>query len=116
MSVKLCQHRKEDGIPCYSPALHGQGYCYFHLRYIRIPAAHLAQPAPHWRLALQAADGKQPQCDRSQPEASGDGSFHRLRGSGTRAPYPLGVADDCRRSASCPKSAAVLMRKFRAPR
>ena len=36
-SVKHCRHVKEDGIACGSPALRGQGYCYFHLRYKGYP-------------------------------------------------------------------------------
>lgn len=33
MPVELCHHVKEDGISCHSPALRGEGYCYFHVRY-----------------------------------------------------------------------------------
>lgn len=33
MPVELCHHVKEDGISCHSPAVRGEGYCYFHLRY-----------------------------------------------------------------------------------
>ncbi len=32
-SVKHCRHVKEDGIVCHSPALRGESYCHFHLRY-----------------------------------------------------------------------------------
>ena len=32
-SVKHCRHLKEDGIACHSPALRGESYCHFHLRY-----------------------------------------------------------------------------------
>ena len=32
-SVKHCRHVKEDGIACHSPALRGESYCHFHLRY-----------------------------------------------------------------------------------
>jgi hypothetical protein len=35
--VRHCRHVKEDGIVCQSPALRGQSYCYFHLRYKRYP-------------------------------------------------------------------------------
>ena len=35
--VKHCRHVKQDGIACGSPALRGQGYCYFHLRYKGYP-------------------------------------------------------------------------------
>jgi hypothetical protein len=31
MSVRTCDHLKEDGVYCNSPALHGRNYCYFHL-------------------------------------------------------------------------------------
>ncbi len=33
MPVQLCHHVKEDGISCHSPAMRGEGYCYFHVRY-----------------------------------------------------------------------------------
>jgi hypothetical protein len=33
--VKHCRHVKEDGIAWGSPAMHGQSYCYFHLRYMQ---------------------------------------------------------------------------------
>jgi hypothetical protein len=32
-SAKHCRHVKEDGIACHSPALSGESYCHFHLRY-----------------------------------------------------------------------------------
>ena len=32
-SVKHCRHVKQDGIACQSPALRGESYCHFHLRY-----------------------------------------------------------------------------------
>ena len=35
--VRHCRHVKEDGIVCHSPALRGQIYCHFHLRYKRYP-------------------------------------------------------------------------------
>ena len=31
MSVPTCDHLKEDGVYCGSPALNGRKYCYFHL-------------------------------------------------------------------------------------
>jgi len=31
--VKHCRHLKEDGTACHSPALRGESYCHFHLRY-----------------------------------------------------------------------------------
>jgi len=36
-SVKRCRHVKEDGIACHSPALRGESYCHFHLRYKGYP-------------------------------------------------------------------------------
>ena len=33
--VKHCRHVKEDGIACGSPALRGENYCHFHLRYMQ---------------------------------------------------------------------------------
>ena len=32
-TTKHCRHVKEDGIACGSPALRGESYCHFHLRY-----------------------------------------------------------------------------------
>ncbi len=32
MSVRTCDHLKEDGVLCGSPALRGQKLCYFHQR------------------------------------------------------------------------------------
>jgi hypothetical protein len=32
MSLRTCDHLKEDGILCGSPALHGEKLCYFHQR------------------------------------------------------------------------------------
>ena len=32
---KLCQHTKDDGKLCGSPAMRGKRYCYFHLEVIR---------------------------------------------------------------------------------
>jgi hypothetical protein len=34
-TVRLCSHIKVNGIPCGSPALHGEVFCYFHQRMIR---------------------------------------------------------------------------------
>src|SRR5271166_4098234 len=31
MAVRTCDHLKEDGVYCNSPALKGRNYCYFHL-------------------------------------------------------------------------------------
>jgi len=35
LSCRLCGHLKEDGIPCGSPALRGQRFCYFHHRHLQ---------------------------------------------------------------------------------
>ena len=32
MSYRTCDHQKEDGVPCGSPALRGKKLCYFHQR------------------------------------------------------------------------------------
>ena len=32
MSLRLCRHFKQNGVPCGSPALRGQSLCYFHHR------------------------------------------------------------------------------------
>jgi len=32
MPYPSCSHRKDDGVPCGSPALHGQKCCYLHTR------------------------------------------------------------------------------------
>jgi hypothetical protein len=32
VSIPLCGHLKQDGVPCGSPALHGKKLCYFHHR------------------------------------------------------------------------------------
>jgi hypothetical protein len=34
-SVKVCTHIKVTGIPCGSPALRGEQFCYFHQRMVR---------------------------------------------------------------------------------
>ena len=46
MSVPTCDHLKEDGVYCDSPALHGQNFCYFHLnaRARRLQASRLRTP------------------------------------------------------------------------
>ncbi len=36
-TFRYCRHLKEDGIPCGSPPLRGERYCYFHLRYKGYP-------------------------------------------------------------------------------
>jgi hypothetical protein len=33
--IRLCTHIKVNGVPCYSPALRGEVFCYFHQRMIR---------------------------------------------------------------------------------
>ena len=32
MSYRSCDHLKEDGVPCGSPALRGEKLCFFHHR------------------------------------------------------------------------------------
>lgn len=32
MSFRTCNHLKEDGVPCGSPALRRKKFCYYHLR------------------------------------------------------------------------------------
>ena len=44
MSVPTCDHLKEDGVYCDSPALRGRNYCYFHLN-LRGCSPNLANPA-----------------------------------------------------------------------
>ena len=34
---RYCCHVKEDGIPCGSPALRGESYCHYHVRYKGYP-------------------------------------------------------------------------------
>ena len=34
-NIRVCTHIKVNGVPCGSPALHGEIYCYFHQRMIR---------------------------------------------------------------------------------
>jgi hypothetical protein len=34
---RYCRHVKQDGIPCGSPALRGESYCYYHVRYKGYP-------------------------------------------------------------------------------
>jgi len=33
--IRVCTHIKVNGVPCGSPALHGEVFCYFHQRMIR---------------------------------------------------------------------------------
>jgi hypothetical protein len=54
LQYRTCDHLKEDGIYCGSPALHGRNYCYYHLglrgrRLARAQAARTGQP---YRLQL----------------------------------------------------------------
>ncbi len=35
-SIPLCNHIKDDGVQCGSPALRGKGFCYFHQRQRRL--------------------------------------------------------------------------------
>jgi len=34
-NIRVCTHIKVNGVPCGSPALHGEIFCYFHQRMIR---------------------------------------------------------------------------------
>jgi hypothetical protein len=34
-NIRVCTHVKVNGVPCGSPALHGEIFCYFHQRMIR---------------------------------------------------------------------------------
>ncbi len=34
-NIRVCTHIKVNGVPCGSPALHGEVFCYFHQRMIR---------------------------------------------------------------------------------
>ena len=62
--AKHCRHVKEDGIACGSPALRGESYCHFHLRYKghrlrtwrarrRLTVSDLHLPAPDDIYAIQ---------------------------------------------------------------
>ncbi len=62
MPVKLCQHVKEDGISCHSPAVSGLGYCYFHLRY-------KGRRLRTWRNRLQIAGLRFPLSMANDPNA-----------------------------------------------
>jgi hypothetical protein len=47
-SVRTCTHIKVNGIPCGSPALRGEQFCYFHKRLfhgVRVPKSRLLQSA-----------------------------------------------------------------------
>src|SRR5271157_1019202 len=57
LMTKLCHHVKENGISCHSPAVRGEGYCHFHLRYkghrLRTWRNRRAEP---WHLKLPVLD------------------------------------------------------------
>ncbi len=54
MSYRTCDHLKEDGVFCDSPALHGQTFCYFHLnvRARRLQAARARRRGESCRIQL----------------------------------------------------------------
>ena len=54
MSYKYCQHIKENGIFCSSPAVRSRDYCYFHvrLRARRLAMAKAQSEKRLWRLEL----------------------------------------------------------------
>jgi hypothetical protein len=54
MSIKLCQHIRENGIFCQSAALRGRNYCYFHMRVLgrRMAMAKARARGEQWRLNL----------------------------------------------------------------
>ena len=51
--VRLCQHTKDDGKLCGSPALRRKHYCYFHLKVVR-RRRRLALMARNARLLAEA--------------------------------------------------------------
>jgi hypothetical protein len=58
MSYPTCDHLKQDGVFCSSPALHNQRYCYFHLnaRARRVQAARARLRGDACRLQLPVLD------------------------------------------------------------
>ena len=54
MPYKTCQHVKENGIFCSSPALKGRSYCYYHVRTRarRLSMANAQSEKRPWRLDL----------------------------------------------------------------
>jgi hypothetical protein len=54
MSIKLCQHVRENGVFCRSAALRGRRYCYFHTRVLgrRMAMAQARAKGERWRLNL----------------------------------------------------------------
>ncbi len=58
MSFRTCDHLKEDGVYCSSPALTNQRYCYFHLnaRARRVQAAHAKLHNQPFRLQMPVLD------------------------------------------------------------
>ena len=58
MPYRTCDHLKEDGIYCSSPALRDQRYCYFHLnaRARRVQAAHAKLHNEPFRLQMPILD------------------------------------------------------------
>jgi hypothetical protein len=58
MSYATCDHLKEDGVYCQSPALRGQNFCYFHLniRARRVQMARARRRGESCRLQLPVLD------------------------------------------------------------
>jgi hypothetical protein len=58
MSCRTCDHLKEDGIYCDSPALRGQNFCYYHLnvRGRRLQMARARRRGEACRLQLPVLD------------------------------------------------------------
>ncbi len=58
MSYATCDHLKEDGVYCQSPALHGHNFCYFHLgiRARRVQMARARRRGDSCRLQLPVLD------------------------------------------------------------
>ncbi len=56
--IQTCNHIKENGVFCGSPALAGRDFCYFHLR-LRVRRVAMARARAHgqrWRLDLPALE------------------------------------------------------------
>ncbi len=58
MSYATCDHLKEDGVYCQSPALHGHNFCYFHLgiRARRVQMARARRSGESCRIQLPVLD------------------------------------------------------------
>jgi hypothetical protein len=55
MLIRTCDHLKEDGVYCDSPALRGQNFCYFHLnvRGRRLKMARVLARGENYRIHRQ---------------------------------------------------------------